>query len=77
MRILQSRKQVTLSATTAYNASKDLQIKGFRSDSGGQVDYTDEDGTAHSITLLAGEVPPIGGRISIVATTAIDLLILL
>ena len=78
MDISQSRLQYTLAATTAYNnAAQKADIKGFRSDTAGQVDYKDEAGNAHSITVLAGEVPPIQGEIEIVNTTAVALLIFL
>jgi hypothetical protein len=77
MRIIQSRAQITLAANTSYNSSQTQQIKGFRSDSGGQVDYTDESGTSHSIVLLPGEIPPIGGNIYIENSTSTDLLIFL
>ncbi len=77
MNLNPSNTQTDLATLTAFNANKEAIIKGFRSDAGGQIDYTDEPGTAHSITLLAGEVAPIGGRISIVDTTVPTLLIFL
>lgn len=77
MNLNPSVQQVSLAALTAYNASKVTVIKGFRSDAGGQVDYKDQGNVAHSIVLLPGEVPPIGGTIEIVDTTATALLIFL
>lgn len=77
MNLEPSNTQVSLAATTAYNANKDFIIKGFRSDVAGQVDYTDSAGTAHSIQIIPSEVPTIGGRISIVNTTEVALLIFL
>ena len=72
-----SKVQVSLAATTVYNTPKVLNIKGFRADAAGLIEWIDAEGTTHQMTALAGEVPPISGKISITATTAIALTIFL
>ena len=72
-----SKVQVSLAATTVYNTPKVLNIKGFRADAAGLIEWIDAEGATHQMTALAGEVPPISGKISITATTAIALTIFL
>jgi len=77
MNIYPSFAQVDYTNGTTYNSGGVLTIKGFISAVDGTVDYIDQGGVAHTITVIAGIAPPIAGRIEISSTTAIDLLILL
>lgn len=77
MRVLQSRVQVDLAATTAFNPNRDFQIKGFRVLEAGDVHWTDEGGASHVVGFLPGDEPPIGGLFSIDVTNAVALLVYL
>ena len=72
-----SKVQLSLAALSTYNTGKVANIKGFRADATGLIEWIDAEGSTHQMTALAGEVPPIAGRISITATTAIALTIFL
>lgn len=72
-----SKAQVSLTAGSIYNNGKVLNIKGFRADADGIVEWSDAESVVHQINALQGEVPPVAGRISITATTAVKLTIFL
>lgn len=77
MDISQSRAQVSLAATTAYNTDKALNIKAFRASEEADVVYSDQEGTVHTVGALKGEVFDIQGAISIDVTNPQALLIFL
>ncbi len=72
-----SKTQFSYTALGTYNTGKVVNIKGFRADAAGLVEYVDAEDITHSFTAIAGETPPISGRIAITANTAINLLIFL
>jgi len=77
MDISQSRIQVSLATLTAYNAAKEINIKGFRASTEADVVYSDEAGTIHTVPVLKGEVLDVQGKISIEVSNAQALLIYL
>ena len=70
-----SKAQFSYTLGGTYNTGKDLNLKGFRASADGSVTWTDAESVEHTADFLKGEVPPISGRFSILAGTAINLLI--
>jgi len=75
-----SKAQKTVAANAGYNTgipAGRLNIKGFRADAAGVVEWIDAEAITHSINALAGEVPPVAGRIAITTNTAVKLTVFL
>jgi hypothetical protein len=71
MDISQSKVLVSVAASTAYNDTNPVNIKGIRADASGVVEIIDAGGTTHSLNMLQGEVLQVQGKIQLTTNTAV------
>lgn len=71
MDISQSKVLVSVAASTAFNNTDPINIKGIRADADGLVEIIDAEGDTHAINMRQAEVLDVQGKIQITASTAV------